>query len=134
MEENKMNEEKKDKPVFEFKKLAGGKCQFIMKSKDIERVETVSEKYAKDHYNELINQRTQLYEQMKMVNKDLEVNKVDKDIELENFINLVNNAAKYSKFMKAQDNQKGVLDMIDNVNESIKKIEIVYPELTRKKK
>jgi hypothetical protein len=119
---------------FEFKKLEGGKCAFVMKSADIERTEVVSEEFAKTHYKELITQKTELMNNLGKANRELETNKVEKDNELEHFIELANNAAKYKKYIDAQQNQKAILDMIESIEHSIASIEKVMPEVKRAKK
>lgn len=121
------------KPDFEFLK-EGNKYVFVMKAEDIERREYVDKQYVLSHYNELEQQRNAMHENIKKINKELENNKVEKDDELEKFIAMANNAAKYKKYLDAQDNLKATLDMLERINESIKLIELKVPEAKRQKK
>ena len=128
-----MEETKMKKPDFEFLK-EGNKYVFVMKAEDIERREYVDKQYVLSHYNELEQQRNAMHENIKKINKELENNKVEKDDELEKFIAMANNAAKYKKYLDAQDNLKATLDMLERINESIKLIELKVPEAKRQKK
>lgn len=123
-----------DKTVYDFKKTRDGKYAFIMKNDLIERTEVVDEKYVKEHYKELTNQKREYMENLGKINRDLEKFKVEKDPELEHFIELANKAANYAKYMNAQRDQESLLKLIDNTEEGIKHIEAVFPELKRAKK
>lgn len=122
-----------NKKKFEFKKI-DGKCAFIMHSDQIERTELVSIEYARNHYTELVNQKNEMMANLGKVSRELENNKVEKDQELEHFIELANNAHKYKKYMDALENQKATMAMVDSINESIDAIEKVLPEVKRAKK
>lgn len=119
---------------FEFKVLQGDKCAFVMKSDDIERTEVVTKQYAKEHYKDLIRQKGELMNQLSQANKQLEINKVEKNVELERFIEMANLANKYSVYMKAEENHKSIFNMIEGINDSMIKIEKALPEVKRMKK
>ncbi len=119
---------------FEFKKLGKGKCAFISKTEDIERTEVVSNEYVKKHYENLKNQKREMIQQGLHLNKQMEINKVEKDEELEKFIETANRAARYNKYFEAFNNKKGVDDMLERINTSLSQIEQVIPELKRMKK
>jgi hypothetical protein len=73
-------------------------------------------------------------ENLGKIKRDREHNKVDEDTELEHFIELANNAAKYKKYMDAVQNEKATTDMLEKINESIMAIERVMPEVKRMRK
>ena len=129
-----MEEQKTDKIAFELKKVAGGKCQLITHTPDLERVETVSEAFVKNMYREMREQKLQVEQQVSKVTKELKDNTVEKDIELEHFIELANAANRYHKMMKAEADLKATLKMLDNITDGMKPIEIAYPEVKRMKK
>jgi hypothetical protein len=116
---------------FEFKKISSDKYAFTMKSDDIERTEIVNKAFAKSHYEDISHQKVELLNNLSKANKDLEANKVEYDAELERFINLANNAAKYKKYMDATANHRSILDMIENINKSMDSMEKIIPELKR---
>jgi len=118
---------------FEFKKLSGGRCAFVMRSKDIERTEVVSEEFAKEHYKGLRKQKNEVLQQLSQANKSLEANKVDKNEDVEKFIELANLASKYKKYLDASENSKSINKMLDEINQSMIQIEKVMPEVKRMK-
>jgi hypothetical protein len=122
-----------EKKEFEFKKV-DGKFAFIMHSPDIERTEVVTESFAKEHYADLIKQKEEQYANLGALNRQIEKFKVEKDDELEHFIELANKAANYKKYMDTQANHKATLDMIEMIEESMRKVEAVMPEWKRAKK
>ncbi len=130
MTENKKNE----RPKFEFKKIDNDKYAFVMHSPDIERTEVVSKDYVKQHYVELENQRINMMENLKTANKMIEQTMVEKDDELEQFIALANKAAKYNKYLDSVSKRDSALEMLHNIEESIKLIKTTLPEVERMKK
>ena len=119
---------------FEFKKLGNGKCQFIRVMDEILRVETVSEAFAKNYYKDLVTQRAEVQNNLGIVHRQLEQNKIEKDLELEHFIDLNNRAAKYQKHLEAEANLKANLDLLKLIDDSMKPIEFAMPEVKRMKK
>jgi len=118
---------------FDFKKLDGGKYAFVMISDDIERTEVVSKKFAKEHYEELHKQKKDLMLNLGKTNTDLAANDVHYDAELEHFILLANNAAKYKKYMDLRANQTTLLKMMGEIDTSMANMEKTIPELKRNK-
>ena len=116
---------------FEFNKVDDGHYAFVMKTDDIERTEVVSKQFAKDHYNEIKAQKIEHMRNLSKVNHDLETNNVPKDDELEHFIRLANNAAKYKKFMDAQASRDAIVEMLEGINKSMTLMEQQIPELKR---
>lgn len=123
--------EQKKEPTFEFKKLSENQYEFIMTNDDFTRTELTNKQFVKDHYKELVSQKAEIMANLGAVNKQLEINKIEKDDELQHFIELANKAAVYKKFMDSEKNQKSYIEMLEKINESMKRIEIVIPEVKR---
>jgi hypothetical protein len=123
-----------EKQKYEFKKLSSGKCAFILNTPDIERTEVVSEEYARNQYQKLKDDKNKHLEELQRINKKIKDLNIEKDDELEKFIELANRANKYSEYKKAVDHREGVLSMLGLIEESIKPIEAVLPQVKRMKK
>jgi len=80
------------KKKFEFKKLNENRYAFIMQSEDILRTEEVDKDYVKVHYGELQKQKQEVLNQLAQANKQLELNNIEYNAELEKFINMANDA------------------------------------------
>jgi len=120
---------------FEFKKLSNNKYAFVMTTDDIERTEIVSKDFAMNHYNELLKQRQELMTNKVKIEKEIDNNKYDGDIEeIEHFMKLADAAGKYNKYKQAVSNKEATEDMVKAINESISAIEHTIPELKRVKK
>jgi chaperonin cofactor prefoldin len=111
-----------------------GKVVFQSVTKDLLRKEYVSEDYAREQYRELKKQKENILANISKLNKDIADNKVEKNPELEHFLELANNAAAYKKCMDLQNNLEGSLKMLESIEASIKPIENVLPEVKRMKK
>lgn len=117
-----------------FKKIDENKFAFVLTTTDIERTEVVNKSFVKDHYEDLIRQKQELLNNLGATNKKLEMNKVEKNDELEHFIQLANNAAKYNQYLKTNEDLKVMTDMLENINISVSNIEHVLPEVKRQPK
>jgi vacuolar-type H+-ATPase subunit I/STV1 len=116
---------------FEFKKIDEDHYAFVMKSENIERTEVVKKQFAKDHYKEIAEQKKEYMRNLSKINHDLDLNTIVKDDEMEKFIEMANNAAKYQKFQKLETDKKAILEMIDGINKSMTNMEQTIPELKR---
>lgn len=120
-----------EKVKYDFKKISNDKFAFIGVTPNFVRTEECNKQYVKDHYKDMVNQRNELMKNMAQARKMMDDNKVEKDIEMERFIEMANNAAKYKKYLESENNHKAMLDMIENINGSLAQIEKVLPELKR---
>jgi hypothetical protein len=123
MNENKLSFKKED-----------GKCVFILESKDILRKEYVSVEFARSHYTELIQQKKQTMDNLGAINRELKEVSVEKDKELEKFIEMANKAHKYHKMQEAEQKKAAAQEMLEKIELSMKNIENVLPEVKRTKK
>lgn len=99
-----------------------------------QNIVVVSEKFVKEYYANTKKEKEQHMNNIRALNRALERNKVEKDDELEHFILLANKARDYAQHMKDQEALEGELRMIDLIDESLKPIENLFPELKRAKK
>lgn len=122
-----MTENQKNK--LEFKKVDNDKCQFISALPEVHRVETVNMDFVKRHIAELRKERKMYLGNLEKINEQLKDNKIEKDAEIEKFIELADKASGYKRYLDATKNRDGVLDILNKIDESIAAIENELPEL-----
>lgn len=122
------------KMKYEFEKLKNGKCVLISYNEDINRRETVSEEFIKEHYRQLLAQKQQRLVELQGVNKRLKETEVVMDAKMDEFIEMTNKEVKYNQHKQAKEAHKGCLQLLDLINASIKPIEDALPHLKRMKR
>lgn len=127
-----MEQEKKNK--YDFRRGDDGRYEFILKTDEFERIEKVSLDSVKKHYKELQEQKINTQNMLNQSIKQLESISIRKDEELERFIELADKAAQYKRMLDMEKNKENALKMLEGINESIRLIEKVLPELKRMKK
>jgi polyhydroxyalkanoate synthesis regulator phasin len=115
-------------------KKGGDKYWFVTDNPRFKRTEEVDKKVLRELYEEGIGELNRYVEQLKTVNKDLEVMGIVEDDELKRFIELANRAAKYNEYQKKIGARDSILDFIDKLRRQKEDIEAVEPSFRRLKK
>jgi len=118
----------------EFKKLANGKCAFLSGNDEVDRTEVVSVEYVKKHYREIADKKNENLNNLQSINKKIKENAVEMDAEMEKFIEMANKANRYAQHQKDLDAREGILKVLGIIEDSMKQIEKVLPEVKRLKK
>lgn len=116
------------------KKISNDKYAFVTEAEKFTRTEEVNKSVLKESYDESIEAHNKYVEELKKVNKALEESKPDNFKELEEFIELNNQAAKYNEYKKNENIQKNIVDMLKRLEKQKADIEAVCPEFKRGKK
>lgn len=111
-----------------------GRLVLITEYPSGEIVKIVSTKESfKKNYEELISMQAKHRNDLAAAEKKIKETNIEKDVEMEKFMEMANKAAQYAEYQKAVDVKNNVLIILEGLDKQIGKMIKAVPELGRAK-